>query len=66
VSQPALATDRRVGELEAQGQDKGEDELHKRLAIVQQAKAGRFILKIDGGGAVVPCLCSCYAFGSLM
>jgi hypothetical protein len=55
-----------VGEQEAQGQDKGEDELHKRLAIVQQAKAGRFILKIDGDSAVVPCLCSCYAFGSLM
>jgi hypothetical protein len=47
-----------VGELKAQGQDKDEDELDKRLAIVQQAKVGRFILKIDGDGAVVPRLCS--------
>jgi hypothetical protein len=55
---PAPATGRRVGELKAQGQDKDEDELDKRLAIVQQAKVGCFILKIAGDGAVVPRLCS--------
>ena len=52
---PAPATGRRMCELKAQGQDKGEDTLDKRLAIVQQAKVGRFILKINGDGAVVPC-----------
>ena len=29
-----------MGELKAQGQDEGEDELDKRLAIVQQVKVG--------------------------
>jgi hypothetical protein len=49
---PAPATGRRVGELKAQGQDKGEDELDKCLAVVQQAKVGRFVSKIDGDGPV--------------
>src|SRR4029434_7557713 len=40
---PTAATGRLVGELKAQGQDKGEDELDKRLAIVKQAKVGGFI-----------------------
>ena len=58
---PAPATARRVRELKAQGQDEGEDELAKCLAIVNQAKVGRFILKINGDGAVVPRQCGCYA-----
>jgi hypothetical protein len=58
---PAPATGRRVCELQAQGQDKGEDELDKCLAIVQQAKVGRFIVEINGDGAVVPRLCGCCA-----
>jgi hypothetical protein len=58
---PAPATGRRVGELQAQGQDKGEDELDKRLAIIKQAKVGRFILEINGDGAVVPRRCGCCA-----
>ena len=58
---PTPATGRRVGELQAQGEDKGEDELDKRLAIGQQAKVGRFILKINGNGAVVPRRCRCCA-----
>jgi hypothetical protein len=40
---PPAATGRLVYELKAQGQDKGEDELDKRLAIVKQAKVGGFI-----------------------
>ena len=51
---PAPANRSPFGELQAQGDDKGEDELDKRLAIGQQAKVGRFILKINGNGAVVP------------
>ena len=58
---PTPATGRRVCELKAQSQDKGEDTLDKRIAIVQQAKVGRFILKINDDGAVVPRLCSCCA-----
>jgi hypothetical protein len=51
---PAPATGRRVGELKAQGQDKSEDELDKRLAIVKQAKVRGVIVEIDRDGAVVP------------
>jgi hypothetical protein len=57
----APATGRRVCELKAKGQEKGEDELDKRLAIVQQAEVGRFILEINGHGAVVPPPCGCFA-----
>lgn len=39
---PAPATGRCMCELQAKGQEKGEDELDKRLAIVQQAEVGRF------------------------
>jgi hypothetical protein len=35
---PAPATGRRMCELKAQGQDKGEDTLDKRLAIGKQTK----------------------------
>lgn len=55
------ATGCRVGELQAQGQDKGEDELDKHLAIMKQAEVGRFILEINGDGAVVSRLCGCCA-----
>jgi hypothetical protein len=53
-----------VGELKAQGQDKGEDALDKRLAIVQQTQGGRFILEIHSDGAVVPRLVGGIAPGS--
>ena len=49
---PAAATARLVCELKAQGQEKGDDEFDKRLAIAKQLKVGRFVLKIDGDGAV--------------
>ena len=49
---PAAATGRLVFELKAEGQDEGEDTFEKRLAIAKQLKVGRFVLKIDGDGAV--------------
>ena len=58
---PTSATGSRVCELKAQGQNKGEDELDKRLAIVQQAKVGRFILEINSDSAVVSRRCGCCA-----
>jgi hypothetical protein len=57
----ATVTARLVGELKAQSQDKGEDKLDKRLAIVKQANVGGFIVEIDGERAVVPRRCSCCA-----
>ena len=56
----APATGRRVGELKAQGQDKGEDELDKCFAIVKQAKIGGFIAEINGDSAVVSRRCGCF------
>ena len=49
---PAAATGGRVFELKAKGQEKGEHELEKRLAIVKQLNVGRFVLEIDGDGPV--------------
>ena len=49
---PTPATGGLVGELKAESQDKGEDTFEERLAIVKQLKIGRFVLKIDGDGAV--------------
>ena len=54
---PASLTGRLVGELKAEGQEKGEDEFDKRLAVVKELKVGRFIVEIDGDGAVVPRPC---------
>ena len=48
----ASATGRLVLELKAKGQEKGEDELDKRLAVVKELNIGRFIVEIDGDGAV--------------
>jgi hypothetical protein len=58
---PAPAPGGRVYELKAKGQETGEGELDKRLAIVQPAEVGRFILEINGDGAVVPYPCGCVA-----
>ena len=49
---PAAATGRLMFELKAKGQEKGEHELDKRLAVAKQLKVGRFILEIDGDGPV--------------
>ena len=58
---PAAATGGRVFELKAKGQEKGEHELEKRLAIVKQLKVGRFMLKIDSDGTVCARLFGCFA-----
>jgi hypothetical protein len=38
--------------LKATGQENGQDELDKRLAIVKQAKVGGVILEINGDRAI--------------
>jgi hypothetical protein len=43
-----------VGELKAQGQEKGHHAFDKGLAIAQELQVGRFVVKINGDGAVVP------------
>jgi len=48
----ATTTGGRMFELKAKGEEKGEDTLDKRLAVVQQTKVARFIVEIDGDGAV--------------
>jgi hypothetical protein len=49
---PATATGGLVGELKAKRQEKGHDTFEECLAIVKQLHVGRFVLKIDGDGAV--------------
>ena len=49
---PAAPTGRLVFQLEAYGQDEGEDTFEKRLAIAKQLKVGRFMLKINRDGPV--------------
>ncbi len=49
---PAAATRGLVCKLEADRQDKGEDELDKRFGVAQEGKVGRLIVEIDGDGAV--------------
>jgi hypothetical protein len=44
-----------VGELQAQGEEKGQHAFDKGLAISQELKGGRLVLTINGDGAVVPC-----------
>ena len=50
---PAAATRGFVCELKAQGEDKGQDEFDKRLAIVKQLKVSGLIIKINGNRAVL-------------
>src|SRR5215467_5562804 len=57
---PVAATRGLVCELEADRQDKGEDELDKRLGVALEFSVGRLIVGIDGDGAVFA-----YRFGSL-
>ena len=52
---PAAATRGFVCELKAQGEDKGQDELDKCLAIVNQLKVSGLIIKIDGNRVVLSC-----------
>jgi len=50
---PTAATGRLMLELKAKGEEKGKDELDKRLAVVKELTVGRFIVEIDGDGAVI-------------
>ena len=52
---PTAVTRGLVCELKAQGEEKGCHTFDKGLAIAQELQVGRFILKINGDGAVVPC-----------
>ena len=52
---PAPAAAGLVDELKANREEKGEDELDKRLGVTQELKVGRLILEIDGDGAVLAC-----------
>src|SRR5215831_14810833 len=57
-------THRLVLELKAARQDEGEHEFDKRLAIVQELKVGRFMLKINSDGAVFSGLAGPIVHGS--
>jgi hypothetical protein len=46
------ATRRLMGELKAQGKEKGEDAFDKRFAVAKELKIGRFIMEIDGKGSL--------------
>ena len=46
-------------QLKAKGQEKGDHQCDKRLAIVKPLNVGRFIVEIDDDGAVVSRLCGC-------
>ncbi len=56
---PASLTGRLVFQLKAKGQEKGDHQFDKRLAIVKPLNVDRFIVEIDGDGAVVSRLCGC-------
>ena len=50
---PTTGAGRLVGELKAQGKEKGKDEFDKCLAIVYQLHVGGWLLEIDRDGTVV-------------
>jgi hypothetical protein len=54
---PTSATGRLVLQLKAAGQEEGQPPFETRLAIVKQVRVSRFIVYIDGDGAVVPRPC---------
>src|SRR5262245_43859237 len=60
---PTATTGRLVFQLKAERHDKGEDTFEERLAIVQQLKIRRFVLKIDSNRAVFAGLAGCVAHG---
>jgi hypothetical protein len=57
-------TGRLVFQLEAEGEEKSEHELEKRLAIAKELKVGRFVLKIDGDSPIFAGLTGSVAHGS--
>jgi hypothetical protein len=56
----AAVIGRLVFELEADGEDEGEDELDERLGIAKELCVGGLIVEIDGAGAVLA-----WCFGGL-
>src|SRR5215813_11226196 len=60
----AAVTGRIVFQLEAEGEEKSEHELEKRLTIAKELKVGRFVLKIDGDGPIFAGLTGSVAHGS--
>jgi hypothetical protein len=46
-------TGRFVFELEADGEDEGEDALDERLGVAKELRVGGFIVEIDGEGSVL-------------
>ena len=46
-----------VEELEAEGEEEGEDKLDKRVGVAQEPKVGRLIVEIDGDRTVFACQC---------
>jgi hypothetical protein len=50
-------------ELQAKGQEKGEDTFEKRFAVAKQLKVGPFILKINRDGPVFTGLAGCGSHG---
>jgi hypothetical protein len=49
---PAPTTGGLMLQLQAKGEEKGEHTFDKRLAVAEQLKIGRFVLKINGDGPV--------------
>src|SRR5262245_27932575 len=60
----ATATSGLVFEQKAEGQDEGDHEFDKGLAIAKQLKVGRFMLKINRDGPVFAGLADCIVHGS--
>jgi hypothetical protein len=54
---PASLAGALVCELKADGPEKSEHPVEERLAVVKQVSVGRFIVEINGDGAVVSRLC---------
>src|SRR4029450_2392603 len=52
---PTLTAAGLVEELKAEGEEKGEDELDKRLGVVKELVVSRFIVEINGDRAVFAC-----------
>ncbi len=61
---PSAATGGLVFQLKADGQDESHHQFDKRLAVAQQLKVDRFVLKIDGNGTVFSWLFGLASHGS--
>lgn len=57
--QTAAVTGRSVFELQADGEEKGKDELDERLGMTKELSVGCLIVEIDGERAVVACRFGC-------